>query len=63
MDMSRNSILKLKKILKKEVTVNKGIREALESWDNIGADQHVLHRIENFKVKVAKQELKQEKGT
>lgn len=48
MDMSRNSILKLKKILKEDVTVHKGIREAFESWDNIGEDQFVLHRIENF---------------
>ena len=63
MDMSRNSILKLKKILKEEVSVDKGIREALKSWDNLGADQLVLHRIENFEVKVAKQEGKQEKGT
>ena len=63
MDMSQNSILKLKKILKEEVTVNKGIREALKSWGNIGADQLIMHRIENFKVKVAKQEGKQEKGT
>ena len=38
MDMSRNSILKLKKILKEEVSVDKGIREALKSWDNLGAN-------------------------
>ena len=54
MDMSRYSILKLEKILKDEVTVDKGIREALESWGNLGADQLVLHRIENIKVKDVK---------
>ena len=63
MDKSWNSKLKLKKILKEEVSVDKGIREALKSWDNLGADQLVLHRIENFKVKAAKQEGKQDKGT
>ena len=33
MDMSQNSQLKLKRILKGEVKVEAGIREALRTWD------------------------------
>ena len=52
MDMARNSILKLRKILSKEVKVKSRVRDALWDWDKFGDDQLELHRIENFELKI-----------
>ena len=52
MDMARNSILKLRRILSKEVKVESQVRDALCDWDKFGDDQLELHRIENFKLKI-----------
>ena len=53
MDMSRNSLLKLKRILKRDVKIEAGVREVLRKWDKVGVDQLELHRIDNFELKVA----------
>ena len=52
MDMAQNSILKLRKILSKEVKVKSGVRDALRDWDKFGDDQLELHRIKNLKLKI-----------
>ena len=51
-EMARNSLLKLKRILSKEIPVEKGVKEGLRSWDKLGEDQLQLHRIDNFELKV-----------
>ena len=38
MDMSRNSLLKLKRILRRDVKIEAGIREVLRTWDKVGVD-------------------------
>ena len=52
MNMARNSIQKLRKILSKKVIVKSGVRDALRDWDKFGDDQLELHRIENFNLKI-----------
>ena len=52
MDIARNSILKLRTILSKEVKVKSRVRDAICEWDKFGDDQLELHRIENFKLKI-----------
>ena len=64
MELGRNSILKLKRILGQVVTVETGVREALRSWDRMGADQLELSRIGNFELKIpATKGKKGAKGT
>ena len=53
MHMARNSILKLRKILSKEVKVESRVRDALRDWDKFGDDQLELHRIKNITLKIA----------
>ena len=64
MELGRNHISKLKRILGQVVTVETGVREALRSWDRMGADQLELSRIGNFELKIpATKGKKGEKGT
>ena len=64
MELGRNSILKLKRILGQVVTVETGVREALRSWDRMGANQLELSRIGNFELKIpATKGKKGKKGT
>ena len=53
MDMARSSLLKLIKILRGEVGISSRVKEALKSWDRVGADQLSLERIQNFEQKIA----------
>ena len=40
MDISRNATLHLKRILQRDVPVEKGVREKLREWDHLSDDQH-----------------------
>ena len=52
MDIGRSSLLKLKRILQKEVPVESRVKEGLRSWDKLGDDQLDLHRINHFEQKI-----------
>ena len=46
-------MLKLKRILRRDVKIEASVREDLRTWDKVGVDQLELHRIDNFELKVA----------
>ena len=52
MDIGCSSLLKLKRILQKEVPVESRVKEGLRSWDKLGDDQLDLHWINNFEQKI-----------
>ena len=52
MDIGCSSLLKLKRILQKEVPVESRVKEGLRSWDRLGADQLDLWQIKNFEHKI-----------
>ena len=52
MYIGQSSLLKLKRILQKEVPVESRVKEGLRSWDKLGDDQLDLHWINNFEQKI-----------
>ena len=60
MDMSRNQTLKLQKILKQDVPVEKGVREKLREWDHVADDQLVLHKLDDLELKVTATKAKKD---
>ena len=46
-------MLKLKRIFRRDVKIEAGVKEVLRTWDKVGVDQLELHRIDNFELKVA----------
>ena len=48
MDMSRANTIRLQKILKKDVQVEKALRRKLREWDHLTDEQLIISTVNNF---------------
>ena len=60
MDMSRANTIRLQKILKKDVQVEKALRRKLREWDHLTDEQLILCTVNNFELKISAQEAKKD---
>ena len=62
MDMSQAATLKLRKILKRDVPVERGVRRKLREWDHVMDEQLVLYKVDDFEQKVPATRAKTDKN-
>ena len=61
MDMLRANTIRLQKILKKDVPVQKALRRKLREWDHLTDEQLILCIVNNFELKISAQKAKKDK--
>ena len=60
-DMLRANTIRLQKILKKDVHVEKALRRKLREWDHLTDEQLILCTVNNFEMKISAQKAKKDK--
>ena len=61
MDMSRANTIRLQKILKKDLHVEKALRRKLREWDHLTDEQLIVCTVKNFEMKISAQKAKKDK--